>query len=474
MFVAPESRLAFEAASEAAIRTGQLQALEAEVDIPIGRRHFLCRLNPTPLADAEDGVVLIATDITERKEIEQQRERSRQALEEIFESMPVGIAIIGRDKTIRHVNLAALALMEYESKDQIVGRSCCEMFCSPENGKCPVLDREQRMDRAERQIITRTKKQIPVFKNVVPIEISGEDVLLETFIDMRDHKRDEERIRQYAAALEKTNAELEEASQAAEAASRAKSEFLANMSHELRTPLNAIIGFSQGLIEHVHREPLNEHQKDRVKNIHKSGLHLLALISQVLDLAKVEAGKMEAAPTTFDVDEMLREILDIAQGLGRKKPDLEIRLQTPPSLPPITTDREKLVQILMNLTSNAVKFTEHGFVALAVRLEEDQFVFSVEDTGRGIPEDQVFRVFDKFHQIRQHVRSSIKGSGLGLTICKEFAELLGGSMNVSSRLGKGSIFELTLPMCFPDANRGEGPTSDRTHPVAGSTEPAPT
>jgi len=239
--------------------------------------------------------------------------------------------------------------------------------------------------------------------------------------------------------------DLENSREAAEAANRAKSEFLAAMSHELRTPLNAIIGFSQGLLERADRHPLNDHQKDRIEKIHTSGLHLLSLISDILNIARVEAGTMDVSLSVCNPMLILSDVHEIVMGLTRARPELVVRLDSPLDLPLMTTDAEKVKQILVNLADNAVKFTEKGSITLTAREEDDWIIFSVADTGVGIPADQWDHVFEKLFQIRQATPRSIKGAGLGLPIARSYAELLGGSISFTSQLGQGSTFTLRLP-----------------------------
>jgi PAS domain S-box-containing protein len=405
--------------------------------------------------ETEDGVIVLCAvaDVTVRKEVERKLDESLSLERAIFETTSYGIIATDPKGTVSIFNHAAERMLGYGAAE-VVGQ------------KTPVAihDREEIAARAEELSAALDRAVAPGFEVfVAKLAAGGLEEREWTYVRkdgsrfpvllsvtaMRDPQGN---ITGYVGIFKditkRREAEdrLKEAKHAAELANRAKSEFLSAMSHELRTPLNAIIGFSQGLLERTDRHPLSDHQKDRIEKIHRSGLHLLSLINDILDIAKVESGKVDITPTTFGVGQVVSDVRDLLAGLAREKPRLAIRVDIASALPPITTDREKLRQILINLSGNAVKFTDEGTITLAVRQEGNHFVFSVADTGIGIAEDEVERVFEKFHQVRQATSSTIKGSGLGLTICKQFAALLGGSLGVSSRLGKGSTFELRLPL----------------------------
>jgi signal transduction histidine kinase len=249
--------------------------------------------------------------------------------------------------------------------------------------------------------------------------------------DISEHKRLEEK--------------LARAKDAAEAGSKAKSDFLANMSHELRTPLNAIIGFSEGLLERADRHPLNDHQKDRIAKMLQSGGHLLALINNVLDIAKVEDGQTEINITTFPVRPLAEEMADLAQELVRGKEEVTFSLELTDEVTLLTSDRDRVRQILVNLVSNAIKFTDQGSVTLRIQYHDGYIDMVVEDTGTGIPEDQLVKIFQKFYQLPNAARESRAGTGLGLSIAKLLAERLGGTLTVESVEGQGSSFALILP-----------------------------
>jgi signal transduction histidine kinase len=226
-------------------------------------------------------------------------------------------------------------------------------------------------------------------------------------------------------------------------ATRAKSEFLANMSHELRTPLNAVIGFSDVLVEGI-AGPLNEKQKDYLGDVRSSGQHLLGLINDILDLSKVEAGRMELEPTTISLREVIESTLSMV-GERASRHGIAITCTFADGIPSVVADERKLKQIVLNLLSNAIKFTPSGGeIAIATRHTEDAVEVSVRDTGVGIsPADQL-RIFEEFAQAK-HGRQAVEGTGLGLTLTKRFVELHGGRIWVESRPGYGSTFTFRLP-----------------------------
>jgi len=239
--------------------------------------------------------------------------------------------------------------------------------------------------------------------------------------------------------------EIEEKSQQIEAANRHKSEFLANMSHELRTPLNAIIGFSEVLQERFFGE-LNEKQAEYTDDILTSGRHLLSLINEILDLSKVEAGRMELELATFD----LPLAIDNARTFVRERATrhgITLEVKVDERLGDIVGDERKIKQILLNLLSNAVKFTpEGGRIGINARQADGCVEISVTDTGIGIaPEDQP-KIFEEFRQVGSDNAKKIEGTGLGLTLAKKFVELHGGKIWVESEVGKGSTFVFTLPI----------------------------
>lgn len=255
--------------------------------------------------------------------------------------------------------------------------------------------------------------------------------------------------------LQESNHNLERARSAAEAAYRSKASFMATMSHELRTPLNLVIGFSTAMLDHPEMyadEPLPSLYRDDIVEIQQSGRHLLQIINDILDLAKVEAGRLELQTTALDLVPLLQDTLKGAVALIKDRP-VSLGREFPDVLPPVVADEMRVRQILLNLMSNACKFTYEGEIALGARVRDRMIQIWVRDTGIGIAEDHQERIFGEFEQVESHDAKQQNGTGLGLSICRWLVDLHSGELYLESELGRGSTFFFTLPRVDVQAQR---------------------
>ncbi len=255
--------------------------------------------------------------------------------------------------------------------------------------------------------------------------------------------------------MQQTNAALSRAKDEAQSASRAKSVFLSNMRHELRTPLNAILGFADLLAEAT--EGISDEKREFARHIATSGRTLLALLSDLLDLANLEAGRLELRPVPVNVAVALHDAAKLANRSAAER-GVSLTVETEPALPALEADEVRLKQILQNLLSNAVKFTPPGGrIRLRARANPpggDQLEISVADTGVGIAPQDHERIFGRFEQVDPSASRSYQGTGLGLSLTKKLVELHGGTLLVESEVGKGSIFTFSLPHHRGDAGEG--------------------
>jgi len=371
-------------------------------------------------------------------------ERFRSTLENLIE----GCQIVDRDWRYVYVNPAA-ARHGHATVDALAGRTMMEAY--------PGIDATP-LFAVLRHCMESGSSQAIENEFVAPdgsagwFELKIQPVPEGLFIlslDITERKRAEAELRAAKTDLEQRvqerTAELQLAKERAEAAGRAKSEFLASMSHELRTPLNGIIGFTEFLIDGK-PGPLNDKQKEYLGDVLTSGRHLLQLINDLLDLVKVEAGKMRLYLEPFRIATAVEEVCAVMRRLAQPK-NIAISVSAAPSLETAMLDQQKFKQILFNLLSNAVKFTGAGG-RVEISLEpRDPFHFSlaVADTGAGITKEDLDRLFIDFEQLNAAARKH-GGTGLGLALTRKLIEIQGGAIDVKSEVGKGTTFTVTLPL----------------------------
>ncbi|MFN7971393.1 MAG: PAS domain S-box protein [Acidobacteriota bacterium] len=444
LMIPPQFRDAHEKGLLRFLETGEGPVLNKRIEIVALRRNgtqFPIELSISPLRVGESWVFsAFLRDITERKLAEEALEAAEEKYRSIFENAVEGIFQTTPDGKLVSVNPAMLRIFGYGTREELLadlGGADRKIYVEP--GR-----RDEFMAlMAERGIVSDFESQ--VYKK------DGSVI----WISERAHAvRDEQgKVLHYEGTVEDTTErrriqhELLEAKNAAEEANRAKSKFLATMSHELRTPLNAIIGYSEMLTEEARELGQGDFVPDLDK-INAAGKHLLALINDILDLSKIEAGKMELLLETFDVAALVEDVRATIRPLVERNGNA-LEISCPPDAGTMKADVTRLRQILFNLLSNAAKFTSGGKVGLAVSREERAGVpwlrFVVTDTGIGMSADQMSRLFQAFTQADASTTRKYGGTGLGLVICRKVAELMGGDVTVQSALGKGSTFEVTVP-----------------------------
>ena len=260
-------------------------------------------------------------------------------------------------------------------------------------------------------------------------------------------------LQQQSEELQEQNVELAAQREQVEEANRLKSEFLSNMSHELRTPLNSVMALSRVLLMQA-KDKLSEEELNYLDIIQRNGQNLLSLINDILDLSKIEAGKMDVTPKLFSITSTIETIMERLEPVAEEK-GIDMNPETPENLPQIESDEARVHQILQNLMGNALKFTDQGSVTVSARCDEKKVYIQVADTGIGISAKDLLHIFQEFRQVDGTSSRSYEGTGLGLAIAHRAARMLGGELTVQSTLGKGSIFTLVLPVkwsgLIPDA-----------------------
>jgi len=406
---------------------------------------FPAVVSVTALRDAQDAIIgylLIGTDNTARKLVEAEQQKLDQRLRDqqfytrsLIESNIDAIMTTDPRGIITDVNKQMEALTGC-TRDELIGAPFKDYFTDPERAEAAIklVLSEKKVTDYELTACARDGKQTVVSYNATTFYDRGRTLqgVFAAARDVTERKRFEQ-------TLQEKNLELEGANQA-------KDRFLASMSHELRTPLNAILGFTGTLLMKL-PGPLNAEQNKQLSTVQSSSRHLLSLINDLLDLAKIESGKVELLPEPVACKAVLDEVSAALKPLGEAK-GLKFETQAPKGEPMVNTDRRALTQILLNLTNNAIKFTDRGAVKIELAQQRDNGLlrtrFTVEDTGVGIAAADQAKLFQAFEQLGVSGARRHEGTGLGLHLSQKLAALLGGRIEFESEAGKGSRFTLVL------------------------------
>jgi PAS domain S-box-containing protein len=395
----------------------------------------------TPMGNHQE-IIAISRDITERKQVEDHLQSHLQFLETLMNTIP--IPIFYKDIQGRYLgcNLAFAQFISDQPPADLIGKTVYDVAPTAIAQLNTQIDRELIRQRGkqtyETQVVSKNGNYHDViFSKAVYFNTNNETGgIVGAFTDITERKQTEEELRR---AIEVA----EQAQQEAEIANRAKSTFLATMSHELRTPLNGILGYTQILNRD---KTLTDKQREAIQIIYRSGEHLLMLINDILDLSKIEAGKLELHPVDLALPEFLQDIVDLFK-MRAQQQEISFAYETLSSIPlTVHADDKRLRQILLNLLSNAIKFTQQGQVSFRVIYDNHRARFEVEDTGEGISAADRETIFLPFHQLSQQ-NYWTEGTGLGLSISKHLVEMMDGQLYVESIVGQGSLFwfDINLP-----------------------------
>lgn len=409
----------------------------------------------------DGGTVAIYTDITDMKQAEQAIQESEQRLRVIAEAAPMAVVIVTFDDgIIRYANQRFSEMFEVDASSAL-GLRAATLYADPQHRERVIgaLTEHGHVEGMEMLLKRAGGEEFWALIASQSVQFEGRPAMITGLADISDRKRME--------------GELHKAIWASEQATRAKSDFVANMSHELRTPLNAIIGYSEILFEDAESAG-REAEKADLRKIQDAGKHLLGLIDNILDLSKIEAGKMTLYLETFELRPMIESVAATVTPLARKTGNALV-VNCADAVGTLHSDLTKVRQTLFNLLSNACKFTRNGTITLTALRETNEAVdwieFEVRDTGIGMTPDQQAKVFEAFTQADVSTTRTYGGTGLGLAITKSFCRLMGGDVTLTSEAGKGTTFKVRLPAVPRAASDTAVPAAEKRSEDLQVTEP---
>jgi len=365
------------------------------------------------------------SDITDRKIAEEALKESEEHLKTLLYSIPAGVMVV--DAKTHKIVYANTNVVEMTGipQDQLIGSDCHRVVCPEEAGECPVTDLGKKLDKCEHALLGADGTLIPILKSVTSVVLEGRECLIESFLDITERKKAEEKLKE---------------------AMELKLKFVSMVSHELRTPLTAIKEGISIVLSGIAGE-LEERQKEFLDDVKKSVDRLARLINDVLDFQKIESKKMGFLMREHDINDIVEEACSIMGPLANDK-KMKLIVELDRGLPRINFDKDRIIQVLTNLIDNAVKFTESGSITVGTFLKktENCVCVSVYNTGEEIKKEDMPRLFRKFEQLELSGKRKAEGTGLGLVICKEIIEEHRGKIWVESGKGSGTTFYFTLPL----------------------------
>ncbi|HLP15972.1 MAG TPA: PAS domain S-box protein [Bacteroidota bacterium] len=398
----------------------------------------------------------VITDITERINAEEALRQSMSKFRTLFEINPDAIFITDPEsQEIIDCNEVACTMNGY-SREELIGKNINILHLADTTTNVEALEeRRQFVDHLRWngsvtiESVHKRKDQtvFPIETSMCLLHLGDRVFVMGIDRDITERKLAEERLQKYSEGLEEMvkerTGELVVAKERAESADRLKSAFLATMSHELRTPLNSILGFTGILLQGLAGQ-LNPEQAKQLGMVQKSASHLRALINDILDLSKIEAGELDVYMNEFNIRQSIEKVTSSFRPIVERK-GLEMHVSIPSDVQNIVSDMRRVEQILLNLLNNAVKFTERGSVSVDCRIVDKSLRMSIADTGIGINAEDMDKLFLPFSQIESGISRTHEGTGLGLSICKKLADKLNGKITVQSMIGTGSTFTVELP-----------------------------